>query len=83
MPNTDSNGGTVDMVTSPSRATDEANLMKAVKESWIVILENDITTSEEVVLETGFKKSDYNNPSKLVDTPRVVALYRQMIIKKL
>lgn len=76
-PNTDSNGGTVDMVTSPSRATDEANLIKAVKESWIVILENDITTSEEITLETGFKKSDEDNPSKLVETPRVLALYRQ------
>ncbi|MBD7915929.1 lipofamily protein [Clostridium sp. Sa3CUN1] len=76
-PNTDSNGGTVDMVTAPSRATDEANLIKAVKESWIVILENNITTSQEITLETGFKKSDKDNPSDLVDTPRVIALYRQ------
>lgn len=74
---TDNNGGTVDMVTSPSRATNEENLIKAIKESWIIILENDITTSEEITLETGFKKSDKDDPSKLVDTSRVIALYRQ------
>ena len=72
---TDNNGGTVDTVTSPSRATDEANLIKAVNESWIVILENDITTSREIVLESGFQKPDYDNPNKMVDTPRVLALY--------
>lgn len=74
--NTDNNGGTVDMITSPSRVTDEAKLIKAVNESWIVILENDVTTSKEIVLESGFKKSDKDNPTKMVDTSRVVALYK-------
>lgn len=76
-PNTDNNGGTVDMVTSPSRATDEAKLIKAVNESWIVILENDITTTKDITLESGFKKADKDDPSKMVETSRVVALYKQ------
>lgn len=76
-PNTNNNGGTVDMVTSPSRVTDEAKLMKAVNESWIVILESDVTTSKEIVLESGFKKADKDNPTKMVDTSRVIALYKK------
>ena len=73
---TNNNGGNVDIVSSPSRVTDEAKLIKAVNESWIVILENDVTTSNEIVLESGFQKSDKDNPNKMVDTSRVVALYK-------
>ena len=73
---TNKNNGTVDIVTSPSRVTDEEKLMRAVNESWIVILENDVTTSKEIVLNSGFKKADKDNPNKMVDTSRVVALYK-------
>ncbi|GAA0085510.1 lipoprotein [Clostridium sp. CTA-7] len=66
-----------DAVTSPSRVTDEGNLFKAVEGSWIVILENDVNTTKEVVLNTGFKKADKNDPSKMVVTPRVLALYKK------
>ncbi|MDV4149624.1 hypothetical protein R0131_02135 [Clostridium sp. AL.422] len=71
---TDKNGGNVDTVTAPSRVTDEAKLLKAVNESWIVILENDVATSKDIVLESGFQKTDKDN--KKVDTSRVVALYK-------
>lgn len=73
---TDNNGGTVDMVTSPSMVTDEAKLIKAVNESWIVILESDVTTSKELVLESGFKRPDRENQTKMIDTSRVIALYK-------
>ncbi len=46
----------VDVVTSPSRVTDEEKLIRAVNESWIIILENDVATSKEIVLNSGFKK---------------------------
>ena len=73
---TNKNNETVDIVTSPSRVTDEEKLMRAVNESWIVILENDVTTSKEIVLNSGFKKADKDNSNKMVDTSRVVALYK-------
>ncbi|MDU4736727.1 hypothetical protein [Clostridium sp.] len=85
-PVTDNNGGTAnnsgtgedkaDMVTSPSRVTDEANLFRALGESWIVILENDVNTTKEVVLDTGFEKADKDNSGKMVPASRVLALYK-------
>ncbi|WP_195264344.1 lipofamily protein [Clostridium sp. 1001275B_160808_H3] len=77
---TNTNNGTgenkADMVTSPSRVTDEANLFRAIGESWIVILENDVNTTKEVVLDTGFKKADKDDSSKMVPSSRVLALYK-------
>lgn len=77
---TTNNGGTVDnntdRVTSPSRVTDEANLFRAIGESWIVILENDINTTKEIVLDTGFKKADKDDATKMVPASRVLALYK-------
>ncbi|WP_291652111.1 hypothetical protein [Clostridium sp.] len=88
-PVTDNNGGTAnnnnnsdtgenktDMVTSPSRVNDEANLFRAIGESWIVILENDVNTTKEIVLDTGFKKADKDDSSKMVPASRVLALYK-------
>ena len=85
-PVSDNNGGTTnnsgtgenkaDMVTSPSRVTDEANLFRALGESWIVILENDVNTTKDVVLDTGFKKADKDDSSKMVPASRVLALYK-------
>lgn len=72
--NTDENK--TDMVTSPSRVTDEANLFRAIGESWIVILENDVNTTKEIVLDTGFEKADKDDSSKMVPTSRVLALYK-------
>lgn len=45
-----------DAVAAPSKATDTATLEKAVKESWIVLLENDVKTDKDIVLEGGFQK---------------------------
>lgn len=77
---TTNNGGTVDnntdMVTSPSRVTDEANLFRAIGESWIVILENNVNTTKEIVLDTGFKKADKDDATKMVPASRVLALYK-------
>lgn len=58
-----------DVVTSPSKATDKASLEKALKDSWIVILEKDVTTDKDVVLEGGFKKDDKA-------ASRVLAMYK-------
>lgn len=74
--NTENKNENTDTVTSASRVTDEDKLIRAVNESWIVILENDVTTSKEIVLNSGFKKADKDNPDKMVDTSRVVALYK-------
>ena len=47
-----------DVVTSASVVTDEASLVKALGEdgTWIVILKNDFTAKEELVLEGEVKK---------------------------
>lgn len=74
--NDSKNKENVDVVTSPSRVTDEEKLIRAVNESWIIILENDVETSKEIVLNSGFKKPNKDNPNKMDDTSRVVALYK-------
>ncbi|GAB6169919.1 lipoprotein [Clostridium carnis] len=66
-----------DVVTSPSRVTDEATLEKASKESWIIILEKDVSTNKDVVLEGGLYKADKEDISKKVPTSRVLALYKK------
>ena len=65
----ESNSDNSDVLTSPSRATDVTSLEKALKESWIVILESDVTTDKDVTLEGGFKKDEK-------ETSRVLAMYK-------
>ena len=44
---TTDNSGNSDVVSSASLASDETTLQKALKDSWIVLLKNDITTSKD------------------------------------
>ena len=76
MGGTDGMDGTngTDVVAMPSRAADEENLFRALDESWIVLVENDITTQKEVVLNTGYEKTDETDENKMVTTPRVLVL---------
>lgn len=64
-----------DVVSSASLASDEQTLQKALKDSWIVLLKNDITTDKDVVVEGDFTKPDKNDSSKMVPAGRVLALY--------
>lgn len=64
-----------DVVSSASLASDEATLQKALKDSWIVLLKNDITTSKDIVIEGDFTKPDKNDSSKMVPAGRTLALY--------
>ncbi|MGL4337853.1 MAG: lipofamily protein [Turicibacter sp.] len=61
---------TTDTTTGPSQAKDDKSLDVAVKDSWIVILRNDIKTDKELVFNGGLKKGD-------AVTPRLLALYDQ------
>jgi len=63
-----------DVVAMPSRAADEENLFRALDESWIVIVENDVTTTKDIVLNTGYEKTDEKDKTKKVSTPRVLVL---------
>ncbi|WP_300383291.1 hypothetical protein [Clostridium sp.] len=63
-----------DVVAMPSRVADEDNLFKALDKSWIILVENDITTTKDIVLNTGYEKTDEKNESKKVSTPRVLVL---------
>lgn len=71
---TDKTGDT-DVVSSASLASDEETLQKALKDSWIVLLKNDITTSKDIVIEGDFTKPDRNDSNKMVPAGRTVALY--------
>lgn len=73
--NTENKGS--DAVSGASMATDEATLQRAMKESWIVIARNDITTSKELVMEGEFTKPDKNDATKTVSAGRKLALYDQ------
>ena len=64
-----------DVVSSASLASDEETLQKALKDSWIVLLKNDITTSKDIVIEGDFTKPDKNDSSKMVPAGRTLALY--------
>lgn len=64
-----------DVVSSASLASDEETLKKALKDSWIVLLKNDITTSKDLVVEGDFTKPDKNDSSKMVPAGRTIALY--------
>ena len=55
--------------------SDEETLKKALKDSWIVLLKNDITTSKDLVVEGDFTKPDKNDSSKMVPAGRTIALY--------
>ena len=69
------NPGDADVVSSASLASDEETLKKALKDSWIVLLKNDITTSKDLVVEGDFTKPDKNDSSKMVPAGRTIALY--------
>lgn len=71
---TDKTGDT-DVVSSASLASDEETLQKALKDSWIVLLKNDITTSKDIVIKGDFTKPDRNDSNKMVPAGRTVALY--------
>ncbi|PTV95363.1 hypothetical protein C8C76_12933 [Halanaerobium saccharolyticum] len=58
-----------DTVSSPSVVVDEASLQTAAEESWIVIIQQDLSVDEEIVLDGEFKNRD------TVD--RKLALYDQ------
>lgn len=72
---TTENPGDTDVVSSASLASDEETLKKALKDSWIVLLKNDITTSKDLVVEGDFTKPDKNDSSKMVPAGRTIALY--------
>lgn len=65
-----------DVVTEPSKVINSETLDTAVKESWIVILEDDVTTNNEIVLEGGFKKADKDDSTMMVEAPRVLTMYK-------
>lgn len=69
------NSGDTDIVSSASLASDEETLKKALKDSWIVLLKNDITTDKEIVVEGDFTKPDKNDSNKMVPAGRTIALY--------
>ena len=69
------NPGDADVVSSASLASDEETLKKALKDSWIVLLKNDITTSKDLVVEGDFTKPDKKDSSKMVPAGRTIALY--------
>lgn len=64
-----------DVVSSASLATDEATLQKALKDSWIVILKNDISTSKDLVMEGDFTKPDKNDATKMVPAGRNLSIF--------
>ena len=47
-----------DTVSSASQVVDEDSLMTAVEESWILIIQQDLSVDEEIVLEGEFKNRD-------------------------
>lgn len=69
----------VDAVSTPSVATDEESLIKAMSEegSWIIILTSDLKAEKDIVLEGEFEKPDRDDTTKLVPAPRKIALYAQ------
>lgn len=68
-----------DVITSSSRAVDEATLLKAAGKtgSWIVIVQKDLTVDKEIVLEGDFTTPDKTDTTKLVPAGRKLALYDQ------
>jgi hypothetical protein len=72
-----------DVVAMPSRAADEENLFRALNESWIIIVESDITTTKDIVLNTGYEKNDEKDATKKVNTPRVLVLCTKDANKKI
>lgn len=72
---TTENSGDTDVVSSASLANDEETLNKALKDSWIVLLQNDITTDKDIVIEGDFTKPDKNDSNKMVPAGRTIALY--------
>lgn len=72
---TTENPGDTDVVSSASLASDEETLKKALKDSWIVLLKNDITTDKDIVVEGDFTKPDKNDSNKMVPAGRTIALY--------
>lgn len=60
-----------DTVSSPSMATDEESLINAMSDdgSWIIIIEQDLSTDEELVLEGEFTEDG--------EADRKLALYEQ------
>jgi len=74
--NTNTNGDeNNDAVTSASRANSVESFKNAVENSWIVIVEKDLEIPEDVTLKAGFKKTSSEESGKLVNTPRVLAMY--------
>jgi hypothetical protein len=73
----DNDKESADAVTSSSRVSDEKSLLNALNNSWIVILEKDITTAQEVMLKTGHQKNAEGDESEKVDTPRVLVLLKK------
>ena len=72
---TTNNPGDADVVSSASLASDEETLQKALKDSWIVLLKNDITTSKDIIVEGDFTKPDKNDSNKMVPAGRTIAIY--------
>ncbi len=58
-----------DTVSSASQVVDEDSLMTAVEESWILIIQQDLSVDEEIVLEGEFTNRD--------EVDRKLALYDQ------
>lgn len=74
--NTNTNGDeNNDAVTSASRANSVESFKNAVDKSWIVIVEKDLEIPEDITLKAGFKKNSSEENGKLVNAPRVLAMY--------
>ncbi|MGG7177744.1 hypothetical protein ACQPU1_09135 [Clostridium paraputrificum] len=68
-----------DAVTGPSRVTDESQLIKALGKdgTWIVLLQNDISTSKDLVVEGDLQKPSNEDSSVMIAAGRKLALYNQ------
>lgn len=68
-----------DVITSASKANDEATLEKALSKdgSWIILLQNDIKTTKDLVLEGDFTKPDKDNSENMVPAGRNITLYNK------
>ena len=66
-----------DVITSSSKASDESQLQKALGENgtWIVLVQNDITTNKDLEIKGEFSKPNKDDPSKIEPAGRNLTLY--------
>ena len=77
-PVTDSNSvEKPDAITSSSKASDESQLQKALSENgtWIVLVQNDITTNKDLEIKGEFSKPSKDDATKMEPAGRNLTLY--------